>query len=162
MAFRLKSQVDSWFKHIFPSDGPLKTKFDLFYLCLVLGVADGHPEEATKSNEFVNNFVSEYQPSQNLIIGMLIMAEISRQGVDIRNKDLVRKILDSLLDPRSPTHLSGKGETKLNEYANRGFDLLKSEITTSPYNVADFLLQYVPLATQKIENSKVWSQYSSS
>jgi hypothetical protein len=158
MAFRLRSSVDQWFKHIGPKkEGALKTKFDLFYLCLLLGFADGKPEKPGNAPEFVNAFISEYQGSQNIIIGLLILAELSRQGIKATEKESVRQVFNNYVDTKSPTNLSSNGEAKINEYASRGFDILCKEITTVPYDEADFLRQYISVASRLVDSSDNWT-----
>jgi hypothetical protein len=158
MAFRIRQSVDQWFKHIGPkNNGTLKTKFDLFYLCLLLGLADGKPEKVENAPEFVNNFVTEYQGVQNIIIGLMILAELSRQGINAEEKESVRKVFSQYVDPKAPANLSDAGESKLNEYASRGFDILSKEIPTVPYDETEFLRQYVPVLRKTIDNNKMWS-----
>lgn len=161
MAFRLNVNVDQWFNNLGPkNDKALKTKFDLFYLCLLIGLADGKPETLKGAPDFQDTFVSEYHGSQNIIIGLLILAELGRQGVDTEEKEAVQRILDNIIDSNRISRLSDEGERKLNEYTNRGFEIMSQEISSKPYNEADFLRHYLNVATKIIDNSDLCKKYS--
>jgi hypothetical protein len=152
MAFFLRNDTEQWFSHIKDQKPYIETKFDLYYFCLMLGLASGEKHPVTgksEATEFQKNFVKAFIPVQKLIIGLLIKAELRRLGINATEKDQVYDLLTEIVDPDSPTKLTEAGITKLNEYASGGYDVLSEELPTKPYNVEDFLRTYTALLKQK-------------
>lgn len=144
MPFYLRDDTESWFVHI-KDQRPLETKFDIYYFCLMLGIARARkssPADRSATTEFQKNFVKSYIPVQKLIIGLLIKAELQRLGIESTEKDQVYNLLSSLVDPESQTKLTEAGINKLNEYASGGYDVLSEELPSKPYSVEEFLRSY--------------------
>src|SRR4051812_36711174 len=99
MAFRLRQEADDWFKFIFKKDGPIQTKFDIYYLCLMLGFASGRLEKSTDAVEIVAYFVTEYKSVQRMVIGLLLIVELHRLGSDLSDKKELQKLMNQYLDP---------------------------------------------------------------
>ncbi len=161
MAFRLRQDVDDWFLQI-RDQKPIETKFDLYYLCLMLGLASGRSSSPSArcekvSEGFVDNFVMVYRPYQRLIVGLLLTAELHSLGVTLGESDFVRKKLLELVDSASPTNLTEVGMTKLNEFASGGFDYLTERVDSKPYHVEEFLQTYTKLLRAAASNSELWS-----
>ena len=158
MAFRMRSEVDDWFKYIF-KQGPIQTKFDLYYLCLMMGLATGQCERATSSQDFVDYFVAEYKPVQRLILGLFIMAEISRLGLEVSEREEVRKLINDYLDPTNPAHLREDGFAKLNDYANAGFNVIVKELVNKSHHVEVFAQWYAEALAKKVEGNPYWGLF---
>ena len=161
MAFRLRQDVDDWFNQI-REQKPIETKFDLYYLCLMLGFATGRSSSPSArcervSEGFVDNFVKDYRPYQRLIIGLLLTAELHSLGVTLGESDFVRKKLLELVDPASPTNLTEVGMTKLNEFASGGFDYLTERVDSKPYHVEEFLQTYARLLRAAASDNNLWT-----
>lgn len=152
MPFRLKSEVDDWFSNIH-KQGPLKTKFDLYYFCLMAGFSANKKTSSMESiaSEITDNFVNEYKPVQRLIIGLLIVCEIKRLGIEITNKEEVQEILTRYTTPESLTHLTDDGLKQLNCYASGGFEYLTEVFPTKPHTLEEFLRRY----TQVIDTAAI-------
>jgi len=153
MPFYLRTDTEKWFTHI-KDQQPLETKFDLYYFCLMLGLAAGRkssPSERSGTTEFQKNFVKTYIPVQKLIIGLLINTELKRRGIDPTEKDQVYNLLTSLVDPEVQTKLTESGINKLNEYASGGYDILTEELPSKPYSVEEFLRSYRVLLDTKAQ-----------
>jgi len=166
MAFRLRQDVEEWFSQIHKQK-PIETKFDLYYLSLMLGLASGRTSQPSArcssiSEGFVDNFVLAYRPYQRLIVGLLLTAELSSLGVSLNESDYVRKKLLDLVDPTSPTNLTELGMTKLNEYSSGGFDYLTEHMEAKPYHVEEFLQTYTTLLRAAAGNCDTWQQTDSS
>lgn len=156
MPFYLREDTESWFNNI-KDQRPIETKFDLFYFCLMLGIAAGRkssPNARSKTTEFQKNFVKSYIPVQKLIIGLLINAELKRLGIDSTEKDQVYNLLTNLVDPENQTKLTEAGINKLNEYASGGYDVLSEELSSKPYSVEEFLRTYTKLLREKASQAK--------
>lgn len=100
--FRMRQDAENWFSNI-RDQKPIRTKFDLYYFCLMMGLATGRRSAPAKCGfgytDFTDNFVSDYKPYQRLIVGLLIRAELSRRGVSVTEKDEVRKFFVDLVNP---------------------------------------------------------------
>jgi hypothetical protein len=155
----MRSEVDDWFKHIF-NTGPIKTKFDLYYFCLMAGLCKGKMVRLQNGQEFIDNFVSDYKPSQRLIMGLFLIAEMSRLGIELNDKEEVRNLINKYFDPSTPSHLKIEGFSALNDYANAGYIYLFENYPEPPRRVEDFIQWYVKNISSEILTSEIWSQYS--
>ena len=159
MAFRMRPEVDDWFKNIF-KQGPIQTKFDLYYLCLMMGLATGQSEKAASGQDFVDYFVAEYKPVQRLILGLFIMAEIARLGLEVSDREDVRKLINGYLDPTNPAHLKEDGFAKLNDYANAGFNVIvKEQGDNRPHHVEVFVQWYAQALSNKVKGNPYWASF---
>ena len=104
MPFRLREDAEQWFSAL---DGkePTKTKFDLYYFCLMAGLASGRTSDAAGlgAREIVDDFIQDYQPAQRLLIGLLVVAEVRKGGIDLSEKEAVRAVFSRLVTPESKT-----------------------------------------------------------
>jgi hypothetical protein len=160
MSFRLRSDADDYFRHIAATDGPIRTKFDQYYLSLMIGLTTGRNERAASAPEFVTYFVADYAPIGRLLVGLLVVVEAARLGVELTEKGDVKKLLSDYLDPTNPTSLSEAGFQKLNDYANGGYSALVEAIPQKPHHVEDFLQAYTSLIGTAVSQSKTWRRYS--
>ncbi|WP_088892400.1 hypothetical protein [Leptolyngbya ohadii] len=157
--FRMRQDAENWFSNI-RDQKPIRTKFDLYYFCLMLGLAANRRSEPTKHcpevTDFTDNFVSDYKPYQRLIIGLLIRAELSRLGVSVTEKDEVRKLFVDLVNPQNPTNLTDSGMDRLNEYSSGGYDYLAEKLDSKPYHVEEFLRTYARLLRGAVAQNPNW------
>ena len=159
MAFRMRPEADDWFRGVVATDGPIRTKFDQYYLCLMLGLATGRNERAQSASDFVDYFVSDYAAVGRLLVALLVIAEAERLGVELGDKGDVKKLLDDYLDPQHPANLTEKGFQKLNDYANGGFNVLVESMPERPRHVEPFLHAYATTMTAKMNEGKGWTRY---
>jgi hypothetical protein len=139
--FRLRVDAERWFSHIANKD-PIRTKFDLYYFCLMAGFASGRhsaPAEVAAAPGFVDAMPEEYRPSQELIVGILLYVEIRRLGIELTDRDDVRRILAQMVGSNG---LSATGVAKMNDYASGGFEALQESGIPAPYSAAEFLVAY--------------------
>jgi hypothetical protein len=163
MPFRLREDARKWFGEI---DGkpPVKTQFDLFYFCLMAGLTSGRQSNPTHGGrsapEFLppsGTFIEDYRPAQRLIIGLLIVAELQRLGINLEEKASVRKTIQTLVDPQSPTNLTVEGLRMLNAYASGGYDYISEMRSSKPYTVEEFLRDFVGLVEKAGTNNPNWA-----
>lgn len=161
--FRMRQDAENWFSNI-RDQKPIRTKFDLYYFCLMMGLATERRSDPAKScpdyTDFTDNFVGDYKPYQRLIIGLLIRAELSRRGVSVTEKDEVRKFFVDLVNPQNPTNLTDTGMDRLNEYASGGYDYLAEKLDSRPYHVEEFLRTYANFLREAIEQNPHWQESS--
>jgi len=154
--FRMKPEVDHWFKHIM-NTGPIKTKFDLYYFCLIAGLVKGQSIELVNGQEFNDTFVSEYQSSQRIILGMFLIAEMSRLGIEFDDREEIRILINKYFESSSTSNLKNEGYSGLNDYANAGFIFLRENYADTPRRVEDFLQWYITNISKQVEACHIWS-----
>jgi hypothetical protein len=146
MPFRLREDARRWFSEI-EKTAPIKSQFDLFYFCLMTGLMSGRRSDPTHGGrsapEFVQVFIEDYRAAQRLIIGLLIVAELQRLGINLHEKASVRETIRTLVDPQSPTNLTDEGMRLLNAYASGGYDYISEIRESKPYTVEEFLRDFV-------------------
>lgn len=142
MAFRLREDAERWFSEI-DGRGPIKTKFDLFYFCLMAGFAAGRYEDISQDHiytrEIVDYFIEPYKKSKNLIIGLLVITELKKRGVSMSEKNSVREVLVKLVTSSSSTGLTESGLRAINSYASGGFEVISESRDVKPYMPAEWL-----------------------
>lgn len=157
MSFKLRAEVDEWFARISKSkDSPLATKFDYYYLCLMMGFAKGTATTPSSANEFVQTFVNDYRPVQNLIIGLLIAVEARSLGVDLGNRAAIKRLLALYVSPEGSVGLTSDGFQRLNDYANGGFNAIVAAYPEPPWIAADFLEWYLRDINTAVDASGHW------
>ena len=155
MPFRLREDAERWFSQL---DGkePTKTKFDLYYFCLMAGLANGRSSDASSSGvtarEIVDDFIHDYRPAQRLLIGLLVVAEARKGGIDLEEKAAVREVFGRLVTPESKTHLTDEGMRCLNAYASGGYEFLSESRDTAPASPEEFLRDFVGLIENAVES----------
>ena len=146
MPFRLREDAERWFRAL---DGkePAKTKFDLYYFCLMAGLASGRTSDATGfgAREIIDEFIQDYQPAQRLLIGLLVTAEVRRGGIDLDEKTAVRAVFRRLITPGSKTQLTDEGMRCMNAYASGGYDFLSESRDSAPASPEEFIRDFVGL-----------------
>ena len=154
MAFKLKEQAFKWFKHI-DRVPPLNTQFDLYYMCLLVGLVSGKPDNPGQSQDFVDHFVGDYKPYKRIIVGLLLHVELKHFGIALSESDEIKQKIELLFDS-TDNMLTKDGFEKLNSYASGGFNIIFSHIVDKPRDTAEFLLQYSDLLKSEIEISSIW------
>ncbi|MGU3387836.1 hypothetical protein ACLBYG_25280 [Methylobacterium sp. D53M] len=119
------------------------TDFDQFYLCLMVGFDDGRlaPETDLEPTEFVKGYTAAHKPYASIIAGLLVEAEMRRQGVPITKETLQREFRGLIDMGDGGTHLKEEGTKLLSRYAARGFELIRESID-APRTLEDFLVAY--------------------
>ena len=152
MPFRLREDAERWFAAL---DGkePTKTKFDLYYFCLVAGLASRRTSEASGlgAREIVDEFIQDYQPAQRLLIGLLVAAEVRRRGIDLGEKEAVREVFACLVTPSSKTQLTDEGMRCMNSYASGGYDFLSESRDMPPASPEEFVRDFVGLMEAAVQ-----------
>ncbi len=157
--FKLKPEVDDWFKHVF-RDGPIKTKFDLYYFCLMAGLAKGVTENAQGAPDFVGYFVQDFKQSKRLIITTFIVAEMFRLGLDLNDRKEIQELMSRYIDSGHEANLTEAGFEKLNEYANAGFNVILESHVEQPHHAEPFLQWYAKFINALFADSARWSAFA--
>lgn len=153
MSFVLHNRLRSWFGirdgRAFASNAAQRDSsvrflmFDAFYCCLMVGL-DGRRygrADQLESTAFINGYPEDFRGQAELIAGLLVDAELERQAILPNDKKSIEQEMVRLLDLKSATRLSAKGDNLLNLYAAAGFEKL-DELLVPPDNVEDFMVAY--------------------
>ncbi|WP_395943308.1 hypothetical protein [Brevundimonas sp.] len=136
--FRLRKDAEKWFAQIYAVP-PFKVKWDMYYLCLMAGLASGRATEPGPSTDLVERWVEEYRPVSRYLIGLLVAAELRSSGIAMEDKAAVKTEFKRLLDAKSPNDLSDVGVRRMNAYASGGFEYLSGARDQRPYAIEEFL-----------------------
>ena len=142
--FRMRNDARAWLSQISDFE-QFRVDFDQYYLCLMAGFASGRSTEGGASTEMVEAFVEEYKPASRFLIGLLVIAELKKGGIDVSERTAVRALFKRLVDPQSPNSLTDEGMRRMNAYASGGYDYLSERRETKPYSGEEFLRDYVQL-----------------
>lgn len=153
-SFRLRTDAEKWFSEI-ERPPHIRSKFDLYYFCLMAGFASGRSNETQLTNagskEFIDYFIDDYKPASRLLIGLLVIAEMNYKGIDVGEKAAVRALFKELVDANNGNNqLTDEGMRRMNAYASGGFEYLAEQRDTKPYSVEEFLRDYVALVGEAI------------
>lgn len=128
MPFRLRTAAADWFKEIRKSDWGSAPMFDMYYFCLIAGLATNTlvnvPDSET--SELLDSFPGDYSAQGRLITALFLSRELKRQGVELTERAAVNTCIRRLVDPHSPSRLSADGLKLLNQYAHGGYEKLSS------------------------------------
>lgn len=147
--FQLSNDAFKFFENL----QELKTKFDIYYFCIVAGLTTGRADELP-SQEFVDYFIDDYKPVKHLLIGLLINAELKRAGIALNEKEAVRSKIKKLIDPSSSTLLTDSGVARLNAYADGGYLHIREKLGIKPYSTPEFIVGYTEMMNSYFENDK--------
>jgi hypothetical protein len=108
----------------------LSIQFDGYYLCLLVGLYQVKLDAtAVYDGTLLEYYPGDYPESCEYLAGLLIAAEIKRIPVDKENPDEVEKLMSKLIDARSKALLSELGYKRMNQYAARGFEVVREKLT---------------------------------
>ena len=155
--FRMSQEVDEWFRHI-ADQKPFEEKFDLYYLCLLLGLSTGRREDPENARDLVDYFIERYWQSRRYIVGLMLVAELKRSGIELTSQEEVQDEIKQYLDPDNPSKLTKEGFKRLNAYAYGGFNYLRKH-NGRPRHVDTFLQRYVQLLTKSINENEPWKSF---
>jgi hypothetical protein len=151
MAFRLSKDHRSWFQGI---SKEFKIKLDMYYLCLMMGIAANHKSEMPDAGELLDYWADKYSDYSNFIIGLILFVEAKNIGIDINDKELTSQHLNNFIDPNSISKLSlEKGFKEANRYANGGCEIMMTKIPT-PNLLGEFLIKYQEILKEELKNNK--------
>lgn len=142
--FRMRDDADRWFRKI-ADRPPIKTKLDLYYFCLMAGLMRGQLDDVNPGTDIYIKFPQEYEGSRYQVLGLLLVAEMHREGLEFNDKQAVQGLIARYLAADSPSNLSAEGFKKANGYASGGFNVLTEHFEDSPQDVNVFLTRYAAL-----------------
>jgi len=147
MPFRLRRDTRKWFQDI---SKDFELDFDMYYLCLVAGLAAGGRRSEVKASdttELVDTFPGSYREKGRTIIALFLATEIERVGISKDDREAVHKQIRDLVDPRTPSQLSEIGMRQMNQVSYGGFDALTEEFDDRPRSLESFLVNFQKIIT---------------
>ncbi|WP_445665124.1 hypothetical protein [Fodinibius sp. AD559] len=146
MAFYIRRESEDWYTDLTRDGNELiRTRFDLYYLFFLKGIANQDKNPKNKGSEFVKElieyFPEEYKGSRNTIVGLLVNSELNRLGISPDDKREVKDKYQQIVEPESQAKLTSKGFSLMNDYASRGYELFQQELGDNPASLApEFLI----------------------
>ncbi len=139
--FRLRYAVDQWFRDI---DSAYPLKFELYYLCVLAGLAHGRKREVPRdqARDIIDHYPEDFQGRGKLLVGLLLRGELRQQGINLDEREAVRKEIRKLVGHASKSYLSDYGMDLMNCYADGGFDVLTECFGDRPRSVETFVRLY--------------------
>lgn len=152
--FRLRKDAETWFSEIEKSRH-LKSKFDIYYFCLMIGLASGRTNDpkasGSTSKEIIGYFIDDYKAASRLLLGLLVTTEMKYRGIGPSEKAAVRELFKELVDAENGNHnLTDAGMKRMNAYASGGFDYLSEKRDAKPYHFEDFIRDYTSLIDEAL------------
>jgi len=149
MPFRLSKGAREWFRDL---EGGFDLDFDIYYLCLMAGLATGKKESipTTQAPELVDNFPAAYRSKGRVIVALFLSKELEALGISMSERDQVYGQIAKLVDPLTSSGLSHMGMEEMNRYSYGGFDVLANEWFEDRPRAFEIFL---PLYMSKIQSS---------
>jgi len=146
MSFKLHKGAPGYFRHLLGGGDPGKkfdTQFDAYYYCLLVGFDKRQLCSLEElGDEFVRDYVQDYQPHAATIAGLLVDAELDRANIGRDDVKAVEKRMVELLEAASASRLSDEGQNLLNQYAAGGYVVLSDALATPPQSLEEFFVTY--------------------
>jgi hypothetical protein len=141
MPFYLRKDVSDWFKHLQSAFDNTAPKFDMYYLCLMAGMATKTAIKIDTKDltELTDRFPGPYKKRAHIIVGTFLAREAARLSVTISDKKAVREHVTRFVNPADPSYLSPEGVKRLNRYCHGGADLLMEWFDPAPRYIETFL-----------------------
>ena len=151
MTFRVREDALKWFSELAADH----TIWDFYYFCLMPGLASGRKRDPTEgripTREMIDRFIDSYKPAQQLIIGLLIEAELQKADIDPSEKASVRGVIRRLIAADGPTGLTQVGMDTMNAYASGGYEFLSQSRETKPRSSEEFHRDFVRIMAEAVE-----------
>ena len=150
--FRMAADTQKWFAPAFADDGPLTTEFDKYYLCLLIGLQSTRREVLdANAKGFIEYWISDYQGVRELMLGLILKAELDSHGIQVTERDAVQQTCKRLFTHEDETQLTGEGMNVANAISYGGFKTLEESWpdNSSPRSQVELLTHVADLlATQ--------------
>jgi len=150
--FRLLKDTRNWFKKI---SSEFSLDFDMYYLCLMAGLATGRKEEASQADttDLVNDFPGDYRSKGRLITALFLSQELKELGISLSERPALHAAIRGLVDPLSSAHLSDAGMKELNKYSFGGYEVLTQWFPDGPQTIETFLPLFKRHLDKAIKNN---------
>ncbi len=151
LSFRLpreaKSGEKGWFRDIAKH---YETDFDLYYLCLMAGIAAGHKEnlQSDKSVEVIHYYPGEFRTRGRLLVAVLLSNEVAQLGIEPEDREGVRTVIKRLVASDNQQQLTDEGVRLMNQYVAGGFYELQERFDDRPRSIETFPRRYFEIISE--------------
>ena len=141
MPFRLRKDARRWFRDI---ERHFTRDFDMYQMCLVAGLATGQTTRIgnDQTTVLLEHFPDEYRESSRLIVALFLAVELDNLGVRPDDRQQIHETVSELVDPESPSLLSGIGMRAMNAYSYGGYDEMTTWFGDRPRTFEGFFVRY--------------------
>ena len=143
--FRILKDARTWFKDIYSKDEGFTIDFEVYYFCLMAGLATAQKRidlTSSDTNELVQHFPGNYKDKGKVIISIFLARHLASLGVTLTDKKIAHNEISKLISPSSPNYLSEDGMKELNKYAAAGYDQIITWFEERPRTLESFLRIY--------------------
>ena len=140
--FRILKDAKTWFKDIYSKEEGLTIDFEIYYFCLMAGLAIGKKRADLTTNEtseLVQHFPGRYKEKGKLIVSLFLARYLASLGVTLTDKKTAHNQISKLISPTSPSYLSDEGMKELNKYAAAGYEEIIGWFEERPRTLESFL-----------------------
>jgi hypothetical protein len=149
MPFRLRRDARKWFQDV---ANKFDLDFDIYYFCLMAGLATRRKEDAAPSEttDLVNDFPGAYRTRGRVIVALFLARELKELGIELSERVTLHAEIQKLVNPLAASHLSDTGMKEMNRYSFGGLSVLLTEwFEDRPRNIETFL----PLYKRKLDKA---------
>jgi hypothetical protein len=140
--FRILKDARPWFKDLYSKEEGLVIDFEVYYFCLMAGLASGKKRSdltTTETTELVQHFPGRYKERGKIIVSLFLARYLAGLGVTLTDKKTAHNQISKLISPTSPNYLSDDGMKELNKYAAAGYDEIIGWFEDRPRTLESFL-----------------------
>src|SRR6185312_4604303 len=117
MHVQYTSDMRKWFADI---RSHYSTDFDVYYLCLMAGIASGRKERFEHGIDLIEHFPKEFKAGGRLLVGLLLAAVLKARGIELTEREAVSRNVRGMVEA-TPFSLSADGVRLMNQYAYGGW-----------------------------------------
>ena len=141
MEFSLRRKTRDWFANL-RRRKEFALDFDMYYLCLMAGLATGRKvalaSEQNETTELVSSFPGPYREKGRLLVSLFLSRELKAMGVETHERSALNRSIAKLVDP-DVAHLSDVGMKEMNKYSYGGYEVLTEWFGEKPQTLETFL-----------------------
>ena len=155
--FRILKDARPWFKDIYSKEEGLIIDFEIYYFCLMAGLASGKKRSdltTTETSDLISHFPGRYREKGKIIVSLFLARYLSSLGVTLTDKKTAHNQISKLISPTSINYLSDDGMKEMNKYAAAGFDEITNWFEDRPRTLESFLRTFalkIDTQVQKID-----------
>lgn len=158
MSFFRRTEMDAWFGDLYNNkQSALELRFDYYYMCLMIGFASLRDDPLEGGDELVRYVPNQFAAASDLIIGLLLIAETQKLGKQLSSKRDVEFLVNQYLESSGSGSLNEAGFSRVNNYANGGFNYLFENHAGKPYFADTFFGWYSAQIQSLTAESPLWS-----
>ncbi len=152
--FRILRDARPWFKDLYSKEEGFVIDFEVYYFCLMAGLASGKKRSditTSETTELVSHFPGRYKEKGKVIVALFLARYLSSLGVNLTDKKTAHNQISRLISPTSPNYLSDEGMKEMNKYAAAGYDEIVGWFEDRPRTLEAFLRTFATRIESHVE-----------